>query len=211
MLYPFTVRSTIIQSMKPHATLFSLQQLVVDLALIHRNHHLINSERQENDIEHSFMVALLCWYVCSHNRINLDLSKILRYAMVHDFVERYAGDVNTFASKSAREEKVVREQASLKKLSKEFSDFEDLVTCMQNYESKVDEEALFVWTIDKMQGMILGDMDSWRPYKKLNITYGRFVEKHKEHLAQASPYCKEIFDSLLEYCKTTYYDRPTVS
>jgi len=195
-------------SLRPHNTLFELQQLVNDLSFIERNHHLINSERQENDIEHSFMVALLSWSICSQNKLALDLSKVLRYALIHDFVERYAGDVNTFASQSAREAKVEREQAALARLSKEFVEFEDLVESLDHYEHKKDEEALFVWTVDKMQGMILADMDGWRPYRKINITYDRFIEKHSEHLAKASPYCKEIFASLFEYCKTTYYDRP---
>lgn len=195
--------------MKPHTTFFSLQQLVVDLAFIERNHHLIGSERQENDIEHSFMVAMLCWFICSYYKLELDLGKVLKYALAHDFVERYAGDTNTFASDVDRQEKVAREQAALEKLSKEFSEFDDLVTCMQQYEAKSDDEALFVWTVDKMQALILADMDGWRPYQKINITYDRFVEKHSQQLAQYSPHCKEIYATLFDYCKTTYYDRPS--
>ncbi len=197
--------------MRPYNTFFELQQLVNDLAFIERNHHLINSERHENDIEHSFMVALLCWFICSQNKLDLDLSKVLRYALAHDFVERYAGDVNTFASQQERNKKVATEQAALKRLSQEFSGFADLVACLNDYEEKTDDEALFVWTVDKMQSLVLADMDGWRPYQKINITYDRFIQKHSEHLAEGSPYCKEIFASLFEYCKTTYYDRPAKS
>lgn len=197
--------------MRPHNTFFSLQQLVVDLAFVERNHHLIGSERQENDIEHSFMVALLCWFIYDRYDIKLDLSKVLRYALTHDFAERYAGDVNTFASDSDRQKKVELERAALARLSQEFSDFKDLATCMQKYEEKADEEALFVWTVDKMQALVLADMDGWRPYQKINVSYERFVQKHSEQLATCSPYCKEIFTSLLEYCKTTYYDKPKVA
>lgn len=173
-----------------------------------RNHHLIGSEHQENDIEHSFMVALLSWFICSHHKINLDLSKVLRYALVHDFVERYAGDTNTFASKSDRTKKAELEKAALAKLSEEFSGFKDMVDCLKRYEEKADEEALFVWTVDKMQALVLADMDGWRPYQKIKINYERFVQKHSEQLEKCSPYCKEIFVSLLEYCKTTFYDSP---
>ncbi|HTE22407.1 MAG TPA: HD domain-containing protein [Candidatus Limnocylindria bacterium] len=193
---------------KPHSTFFSLQQLVVDLAFIERNHHLIGSERPENDIEHSFMVALLCWFICSHYQLDLDMSKVFKYALAHDFVERYAGDINTYASQKDRQKKTKLEKAALKQLGKDFHEFGDLVETMQAYEDKADEEALFVWTVDKMQALVLADMDNWRPYKKINIEYARFVQKHSEQLAQCSPYCKEIFASLLEYCKTTYYDRP---
>ena len=182
--------------------------MTIDLSLIERNHHLAKTNQKENDIEHSLTVALLCWYIHDRHHLKLEISKILKYAITHDFVERYAGDVNTFASQKEREQKVVNEQASLERLSIEYKDFPDMVSSMQNYESKQDEESNFVWTVDKMQGMIMGDMDGWRPYASINVTYDQFVDKHGEHLKKSSKYCKEIFESLLEYCKTTYYDQP---
>src|SRR5882724_3716843 len=121
--------------MRPHNTLFSLQQMVLDLAAIDRNHMHVGSERHENDVEHSFMVGLLCWFICERHKLNLDQAKVLKYAMAHDFVERYAGDTNTYASVSDRQRKIELEQAALKKLSYEFNDFEDLVEIMQAYEA----------------------------------------------------------------------------
>ena len=194
--------------MRPHDTFFELQRLVVDLAFIERHHHLIDSERHENNIEHSFMVALLCWYICSRHALELDLSKVLRYALAHDFVERYAGDTNTFASKKERALKVEREKLAAKRLSDDFVDFQDLVKIINDYEAKNDEEALFVWTVDKMQALVLGELDGWRPYQKLEISYDQFADKYHELIASASPHCEEIFSTLVEYCKTTYYDQP---
>ena len=193
---------------KVDPVLFSLQQMTIDLSLIERSHNLAKTNRKENDIEHSLTVALLCWYIHDRYDLDLDISKVLKYAITHDFVERYAGDVNTFASQSDREAKVIREQAALEKLSTEYSDFPGMVTAMKEYESRQDEESLFVWSVDKMQGMIMGDMDDWRPYASLGITYEAFVRKHTEHLVKSSKYCKEIFEYLLEHCKQTYYDQP---
>lgn len=195
----------------PDPLLFALQTLVVDMALIDRNHHLTAQARNENDIEHSFAVALLCWFIHDKYNLPLSLEKILQYALVHDFAERYAGDTNTYADPAARARKIELERQALERLSGEFKDFRGLVTAMTAYDTSRDAEALFVWTVDKMQAMILGDLDGWRPYQKINITYDRFVAKHSEQLASCSPYCKEIFATLLEYCKTTYYDRPQPS
>lgn len=188
--------------------LFELQKLVSDLSLVERNHYRLNSDRRENDIEHSFTVALLCWHIHSKLKLQLSLEKILKYAMIHDFAERYAGDVNTFASAADRESKVVREAAAVKRLSREFTKFDDLVTTLQDYENKIDEEAEFVWAVDKMQALILGDLDNWRPYREINIDFATFCNKHGEQVLKSSPYCQEIYKDLLEYCKTTYYDRP---
>jgi len=193
---------------EPNPLFFALQRLVSDLSLINRNHYVLNSDKQENDIEHSFSVALLCWFIIEHYQIDLDLAKILKYAMVHDFAERYAGDVNTFASQAAREKKVELERAAVKKLNSEFKDFKGLVKALNDYDAKADDEALFVWTVDKMQAMILGDLDKWRPYQEISITYETFEKKYQEQLTMCSRYCKDIFEALLAYCKTTYYDRP---
>ena len=94
--------------------MFTLQALMSDLTKIDRNHHILQSEKQENDVEHSYAVAMLCWYLHDALKLELDIAKILKYALVHDFVEVYAGDVNTFASKIARQEKIQTEAAALK-------------------------------------------------------------------------------------------------
>lgn len=193
---------------KPDHTLFELQKMSIDLALINRNHYLAGTDRRENDIEHSFTVALLCWYIHDRYVINLDITKILKYALAHDFVERYAGDVNTYASNQAREQKVKDEAAALARLSTEFSEFPDLVSSMNEYELKQDEESLFVWTVGKMQQLLMGDLDGWRPYHEISITYERFCDKSAEQLKKSSRYARDIFDALIEYSKTTYNNEP---
>ncbi len=202
----------------PHPHLFDLQRLVVQLAQIKRNHYLAGTEQHENDIEHSYMVALLSWFIIDNQSLSLDIAAVLKYALCHDFVEVYAGDINTFASADDRKQKRVNETRSLKRLSEELYDFPDLIDCMKAYEDKADDETLFVWTVDKMQALIMGDLDAWRPYQELpvdtshtefrTIPYDEFVSVHSAQLKKASPYAREIYDGLLQYCKTTYYDKP---
>lgn len=196
---------------RPDETLFSLQQMMIDLSLIERGHYLASTDRRENDIEHSATVMLLCWYIHDRCEINLDISKILKYALAHDFVERYAGDVNTFASTDERAAKVDRERASLERLSDEFATFPDLITIMRAYEDKSDEESLFVWTVDKMQQLIMGDLDSWRAYAEVNIHYQRFCDKFDEMYEKSSPHLRDIARALIDYSISTYYDQPVIT
>lgn len=193
---------------KPDQLLFSLQQMIIDMSLIERKHYLPHTDRRENDIEHSMTVAILCWYIIDNYALNLDIAKVFKYALTHDFVERYAGDVPTFASETERSEKVLREQESLKRLSEEFNEFNDLVESMQRYEIKDDEESLFVWSVDKIQQLIMGDLDNWRSYAEKPITYDEFCKKYTDLLKKSSKYTEKIFEGLLNYSKTTYYDQP---
>lgn len=187
----------------------ALQNLVVAFSQIDRNHYLAGTDRRENDSEHTLTVAVLCWYIHDKHRLPLDIGKILKYAIAHDFVEVYAGDINAFASKQERQKKIVLEKQALERLSEEFSAFPDLVSTMEGYETKIDEESLFVWTVDKIQALILGDLDKWRPYEELKIDYAAFCQKYESTIAQASPHARQIFDDVFAYYKTTYYDQPS--
>lgn len=146
-----------------------------------------------------------------HNRIKdlkLDQALVFKYAMAHDFVEKYAGDVNTFASEQERSAKAAREQEAIITLESDFPNFPDMTKLLSQYDQKTTEEALFVWTVDKIQAIVLGGLDNWRPYKHVNVTYEAFCDKYQEIIDAGSPYCKQILESIFEYSKSTYYDKP---
>jgi len=190
------------------ALIWELQKLSSDLSLIERNHYSLKTTRKENDTEHSFSVVLLCWYVYDQLDLELNLSKIFKYAIVHDFVERYAGDTNTFASQQMRQDKVRREKDALNRFADEFGNFPEMIASMREYESKSTKEAEFVWTIDKIQALVLGELDNWRPYEELAISFEKFSKKYEEIDQQVPPELKNLFESVVAYCKSTYYDQP---
>lgn len=190
----------------PRKHLHDVQQLVTAFALIERRHLIPGTNRHETDVEHSFSVALLAWFICDKYNLPLDQSKVLKYALCHDIVEVYAGDVSAFAPEHERQQKTHDEAKALERLAKEL-DFPDLITNMRAYEAREDDESLFIWTIDKLQALILGDIDGWRPFANLGITYQQFCDKHRDILSCASPYVKDVYVELLEYYKTTYYDQ----
>ncbi len=185
------------------------QNLVLDMLQVTRNHQIPGSEEHENVVTHSSGVAILAWQLHEMLGLDLDVSKILKYGLVHDFPERgQARDTNTFATTAERIAKAERERREVAKLTAEFVHFEDLTSTIADYETKDDEESKFVWTVDKMQAIVLGRMDDWRPYKRLGITYDEFCAKKAELLARSSPYLYDIFAEIIEVGKQTYYDRP---
>lgn len=48
----------------------------------------------ENDAEHSFQLAMLCWSANHQYALSLLDEKIIKYALIHDLVEVYAGDTD---------------------------------------------------------------------------------------------------------------------
>lgn len=192
-----------------YTDLNKIQHLVLDVLNVERNHSIPGTKRHENVVEHSFSVATLCWRIFEIVQPPLDLGKIFKYALSHDFLERgYKTDTNTYAGAEEKKIKKLREASELKKISQEFEDFTDLISTLNNYEGMVDEEALFVWSVDKMQGIVLGGIDHWKPYEAYGVTYEQFRAKGEEFLSKCSPYLKEIFRELHTKSCETYYDRP---
>lgn len=85
--------------------LSKLQELVNDYSAVQRNHYIPRTDTHENDIHHSFSVGMLAWMIHDKLQLQLDMAKVMHYAMVHDLVEVYAGDVNSYASEQVRNNK----------------------------------------------------------------------------------------------------------
>ena len=193
----------------PNQGMFAVQALLVNLSQVERNHHVARTERHENDAEHTLSVAYLCWFIHDELGLELDMEKVLKYAMAHDIVEVYSGDVNSFASEEAREQKRRDEAEAQARLGDEFKGFVGFTRIMDSYQDKEDgdEEALFVWTVDKVQALIMDDLDSWSAHIRIGITYEAFCSKYKAFIEQCSHHCKEMVEALVEYCIASYGTR----
>ena len=147
--------------------LAQLQQMIADFARVERMPHLADLERAENDVEHSFGLAITCWYLHPKIAPELDLLEILKYALSHDIVELHAGD--TFAFSKDREyvaAKEPRERAALVKIKQDWPDFGDISTYAEQYMDKISEEAKFVKAVDKLLPLIMIELGEGTRYWK---------------------------------------------
>lgn len=131
-----------------------LQQMIVDFALVERVIPFPNTDRKENDVEHSFALAMTCWFLAPKIVPELDLAKILTYALAHDTVELHAGDTYVI-DKDRVKSKSEREDKAIEQLSKDWPDFSELSEAAKRYKDHADAEATFVYVIDKMLPPIL--------------------------------------------------------
>lgn len=108
--------------------------------------------RFENDAEHSFELAMAAWYLNQKSGLGLDSDKLIKYSLVHDLVEVYAGDIDPFLfpGQDITQVKAENEHSSLQRINSEFSDFPDMLECIKSYEAKADEESKFVYALDKI-------------------------------------------------------------
>jgi putative hydrolases of HD superfamily len=112
-----------------------------------------NPRRFENDAEHSFELTLLAWFLISKYKLELNIDKVMKYSLVHDLVEVYAGDIDPYMYSNSDEMlkvKKTKEENALKRLELELHDTPDLINSLKEYEQMSDEESKFVYVLDKV-------------------------------------------------------------
>lgn len=163
---------------------------------------LVNGQnRLENDVEHSYQLAMLAWFIVSNRSSNLDKDLILKYALIHDFVEVYAGDTNLYTKDNAhRASKIERERLAAKRLKEELSTFPDLHELIHGYELREDDESKFIYALDKIQPILNIYLDNGRTWKREGITLEMIIES-KQAKVTLSPEVKLYFDQIVTLLK----------
>jgi len=156
-----------------------------------------DKDEKENDIEHSYQLAMLSWYLINLNNLDLDINKVIKYALVHDLVEVYAGDTPLWSTdQNLKNSKLQREKDAAERLEHEFSNFKDLHYFIDKYEKRDDIEAKFVYALDKILPIINIYLDNGRIWKQRGVTFEMLIQ-NKVDKVSVSPEVKKYFDDLL--------------
>lgn len=170
----------------------SIVALTHSFQQVRRLIHATGEDRFENDAEHSFQLAFIAWYLIEKENLPLNKEKVFLYAMCHDIVEVYAGDVNFYRTEKESEEKIIREKEALDKLREEFTHFPALAKMISAYESQGDEESKFVFALDKILPMMNIQLDGGRSWHLHNISLERLHDSKVEKVS-ADPIVKKYF------------------
>lgn len=185
-----------------------LQQLIADFSSIERVLRIADKGRFENDVEHSFGLALTCWFIAPKIAPELDMQKILQYSLAHDIVELHAGDTYIFDEDKIKT-KFAREDQAIKQLQKEWPDFPELTDASQSYKDRTDDEAEFVYVIDKMLPAIMvniGEKDKfWNRHKVTREMLEAEKRKKMTTTSPASIYTQKLLKWLRD---PDYYYKP---
>lgn len=190
-----------------------LQQLIADFASIDRTLNLANKSRFENDVDHSFGLALTAWFLAQKIAPDLNLQEVFKYALAHDIVEIHAGDTFLFGPSEYLASKSDRENAALERLATEWPDFPELIEYARGYKEHRDEEAKFVYALDKLLPILMVNLGEksvfWNRHK---ITKETLIEKKKR--IKVSKYMKPYYDELIKLLEDSndfYKEKPTSS
>jgi putative hydrolase of HD superfamily len=157
-----------------------------------------NTERRENDAEHSYSLALIG--MALGEQLGMDPAKIAYYATIHDLPELYAGDTSVWDDRG-RETKIEREAAATEKIGIVFSETPVLKRAIEEYEEQADEESRFVYALDKLLAVIMIVEKDGYFWKSEGISFEEHREKAVDMMKKVSahPIVLQWYQELLDY------------
>lgn len=186
--------------------IFTFIQLTQKFRAVIRDLHVGHEERFENDMEHSYQLSIFLWYLVSTNSLPYDINKLIRYALIHDLVETYAGDTPALtSSQEIKSSKSTREEAAFQRIMSEIPEFTELEKTWKEYQSKADPESRLVYVLDKVMPILNEIQQDSKFYKNNQITLAKWQEWLKSKLDAVS--YNEIDDAgfistLMNYLKS---------
>ncbi|MGN8070499.1 HD family hydrolase [Mucilaginibacter sp. SG564] len=145
---------------------------------IQRKTRLFNSDRPENDAEHSWHLAVMTMVLAEHSNEPVDTLKVIKMLLIHDVVEIDAGDVflydtvlnhtNTEAERKAAERifgLLPVEQA------------EEFITIWEEFEAGETAEAKFARAMDRMEPLLQNVSNNGGTWQEYNVSYEQVVQK----------------------------------
>lgn len=150
------------------------------LKFIQRKTRLFNSERCENDAEHSWHLAMMTLVLAEHANQSIDVLKVLKMVLIHDIVEIDAGDTFIYDT-NKNHDNTEEELAAAKRIfgilpeeqAKEF------IGIWMEFEDGLTNEAKFARSMDRFQPLLQNTSNNGGTWAEYNVNYDKVYNKKK--------------------------------
>lgn len=172
-------------------------RLLHDFQKVERVILVPESDRQENDIEHSYLLAMIAWQIAEVIAPHLSQEKVIKYALIHDLVEVYAGDTFFYdVTPGIAQDKKEREHRAFSRLLDEKVLSEGMCHALTAYEHREDAEAEFIYALDKVIPIMTIYLDGGRLWHREGISLDLMYAKKREKIV-GCPEILALFDELV--------------
>ncbi len=113
----------------------------------------VNRSRTEDVKDHTLDLIMMIRLIKPYLPSNIDISKMIDYALFHDSEELITGDITGFDGVS-REEKERVNKIAMNYLIDRYGDIMNIENSLEDYEDKKDIESKIVHMLDKMSSCI---------------------------------------------------------
>ncbi|HSX36413.1 MAG TPA: HD domain-containing protein [Patescibacteria group bacterium] len=176
--------------------LIEFHKLLLDFRAVERKMRIPGTKQLENDVDHSYTLAMMAWFLAPHFP-ELDRDMVIRMSLVHDIIEVHAGDTPVFGDSEHLGTKAQREADALAQLTIDWPDFPEMTRILHEYEARDNDEAMFVYALDKAMPLIMGTFNGGLDYRGQNVTQ-EAAHASKRHKVALSPPINDYYYELLD-------------
>ena len=147
---------------------------------IQRKTRLFNSERHENDAEHSWHLAIMAIVLSGHSNETIDVLKVVKMLLIHDIVEIDAGDTFIYdlhKDHSNTDEERLAANRIFGLLPKEQAD--ELIEIWEEFEAGETNEAKFAKAMDRLEPLLQNTSNNGGTWAEFGVSYSKVHEKKK--------------------------------
>ena len=169
---------------------------------IQRKTKLFNSNRPENDAEHSWHLAMMTIVLAEHSDTPIDVLKVIKMVLIHDIVEIDAGDTFIYDTQNSHTN-TDNERMAAKRifglLPKEQAD--ELIAIWEEFETGETNEAKFAKSMDRFEPLLQNTSNNGGTWKEFDVDYEKVYEKKKVIKAGSSSlwnYAENLIDESLD-------------
>ena len=148
------------------------------LKYIQRKTKLFNSDRNENDAEHSWHLALMAIVLAEHSNEPIDVLKVIKMVLIHDIVEIDAGDTFIYDSQKNHcntDEERLAANRIFGMLPEEQS--KELIAVWEEFEAGQTHEAKFAKAMDRLEPLLQNTSNNGGTWKEFGVNYKKVYEK----------------------------------
>ena len=150
------------------------------LKYIQRKTKLFNSNRHENDAEHSWHLAMMTIVLAEHADKHIDVLKVLKMVLIHDIVEIDAGDTfiyDTTKSHTNTEEELLAAKRIFGLLPE--AQAQEFIAIWTEFEEGVTDDAKFAKSMDRFEPLLQNTSNNGGTWAEFKVPYQKVYDKKK--------------------------------
>lgn len=169
---------------------------------IQRKTKLFNSDRNENDAEHSWHLAVMAIVLAEHSDAEIDILKVVKMVLIHDIVEIDAGDTFIYDTKKSHsntdEERLAANRIFGLLPTEQAKEF---IEVWEEFEAGESNEAKFAKAMDRLEPLLQNTSNNGGTWNEFEVNYAKVYEKKsviKEGSNSIWNYAEKLIDESVD-------------
>lgn len=160
--------------------------------------------------EHSWRLGLMAMVIGAECKVQVDMSRTLSLALVHDLAEVTTGDVDAYeqimGGKRLKDDKAISEESAMREMTDDIPFGDWIYSLWREYQDQLTIEAKFLSALDKIEGFLHIAEDGVEMYipKEFHASYADKAVAAFDEATHHFPELNDLLDAVKKDLKEKF-------